>query len=52
MTSTLGREEESPYARRNMRTRRTLAALAMIALISASCSNAPVETGIGSIACS
>ena len=30
------------------RTRRTLAALAMVALISAGCSNAPAETGAGS----
>jgi hypothetical protein len=30
------------------RTRRTLAALAMVALISAGCSNAPAETGTGS----
>jgi predicted small secreted protein len=39
------------------RTRGTLAALAMVALISAGCSNAPAETGTGSngggnIACS
>jgi hypothetical protein len=30
------------------RTLRTLAALAMVALISAGCSNAPAETGTGS----
>ena len=51
MTSTLGIELYRNHHTRgeNMsRTLRTLAALAMVALISAGCSNAPAETVTGS----